>query len=258
MGRSSWPRAAPFKALAALGSLIVLMSGAPGAARAAQPAATEPPLLAPLAAPDPARPGAPWRFEGLPDQTLPKTRFSMVESDAGRALRVESDASYGNLVHAFESPPPAAPVLSWTWRVDRPAAGVDLRERAADDTAIKVCAFYDPPQHSIPWFERLLLQAARAATGRDLPGATVCYVWDQTIRAGSILANVYTSRMRWIVLRSADTPLGSWVRERRDLAEDYRAAFEAPMPPLVGIAVGADTDNTGARALALIADLELR
>ena len=56
------------------------------------------PSLAPLDGPG-AMTAPPWREVLLPQQSLPRTRFTIVELDGQRALRIESAGSYGNLVH---------------------------------------------------------------------------------------------------------------------------------------------------------------
>jgi hypothetical protein len=57
------------------------------------------------------------------------------------------------------------------------------------------------------------------------------------------------------VLRPADSPTGEWLEERVDLAADYREAFgEAPSDP-TQLAIQADTDNTGSKSRAQVADL---
>ena len=203
-------------------------------------------------------PAPPWRFAGLPDQTLPKTRFDAVELDGRRALRVESAGSDGNLVHPVDG---RGGVLSWDWRIDRPVADADLRRKDGDDTALKICAMFDLPLEAIPFWERQKLRLARSLSGEALPGATLCYVWDPSLSAGTVLPNAYTARLRWMVLQGAGAPLGRWAREQRDLQADLKRAFgdevRAP-PPLIAIVIGADADNTGGRALGHVADLVLR
>ena len=44
-------------------------------------------------------PAPPWHVVGLPEQTKPFTRFSVVAVAKKHALRVEADKSYGNLVY---------------------------------------------------------------------------------------------------------------------------------------------------------------
>jgi hypothetical protein len=194
---------------------------------------------------------------GLPRQSKPLTRFTVGEIDGKRALRVETDHAYGNLVHALPNVAPG--VLSWRWRVDQPVAGADLKKRASDDAALKVCAFFALPDSSLPFIERQMLRFAEARAGEHLPSATLCYVWhDGELPHGAILHNAYTHRVRFIVLRH--TARERWSEERHDLAADFVRAFgdEArSAPPLEGIAIGADSDNTGSRSLAWIEGLNL-
>jgi Protein of unknown function (DUF3047) len=204
-------------------------------------------LMSPIGAT--ATPPAPWHVVGLPRQTKPFTRFTVAEIDGRRALRVEADHAYGNLVHPMANVP--AGVLSWRWRVDEPVVGADLRRKSGDDAALKVCALFALPDSAVPFVERQLLRFAEARAGEHLPAATLCYVWDASnIPSGSVMHNAYTHRVRFVVVHG--TP-GRWSEERHDLAADFLRAFgdEAKtVPPLEGIAIGADSDNTGSHSLA--------
>lgn len=218
----------------------------------------EGPLLQPLgAAGEP--PPAPWHRAGLPHQRKPFTQFSVVDLDGRRALRIEADSSYGNLVHALRVDAGALK-LSWQWRVDQLLEAADLRQKSGDDIAAKVCVFFDEPMAQVPFVERQLLRMARAASDEPLPAATVCYVWDAHLPEGSALYNAYTHRVRYIVVHSGPAQLRRWVAERRDVAADFLLLFgdESPqVPAIVGVGVGADADNTHGRSLAYVADLVL-
>ena len=133
--------------------------------------------------------------------------------------------------------------------------GTDLRRRDGDDAALKVCVLWDLPLERVPFVERQLLRLARSKTGEALPAATVCYVWDRQIAVGSTVPNPYSRRMRYLVLRSGDA--GRWQEERRDVAADFLTLFgdeSGSAPPVIGVAVGADADNTQGRSLAFVAD----
>ncbi|WP_162910396.1 DUF3047 domain-containing protein [Azohydromonas sediminis] len=220
-------------------------------------AAAPPVGLAPLVGGDVPGIAAPWRFAGLPQQSLPPTEYRAVRVDGVDALRIEARGSYGNLVHAL---PPGTRVdtLAWRWRVDLPNRRADLATKAGDDSAVKVCVLFDAPLAQVPFVERQLLRLARAASAEPLPAATLCYVWAHAQPAGAVLANAYSRRVRYVVLRSADAPLATWLDERRDVAADYLRAFgdEArEMPPASAIAVAGDADNTGAHSVAHVSAL---
>jgi len=202
---------------------------------------------------------APWHLAGLPRQKMPVTRFAVVEFDGRRALRMEADGSYGNLVHPLRADGTGL-TLSWSWRVDEFVAASDLTTKRGDDSAVKVCVFFEMPMSKLPFVERQLLRVARAASDEPLPAATVCYVWDRTLPAGTTLDNAYTHRLRYLVLRSGAPSTARWQPERRDVAADFLKLFgheSAQVPPIVGIAVGADADNTHGHSVAHVADLVL-
>jgi hypothetical protein len=204
-------------------------------------------------------PAPPWQVVGLARQTKPLTSFSVVDIDGQRALRVEADESYGNLVHALNDVAPGLK-LTWRWRVDKLVEGADLHTKAGDDVALKVCVLFDEPLQNIPFVERQALRIARAQTAEPLPAATVCYVWDAALPRGTLLSNAFTKRLRYMVLQSGAEHQRQWVEERRDIGADFLQLFGAEtrvLPPVIGVAVGADADNTHSRSLGFVSDLAL-
>ena len=233
--------------------LLGLWLTAPAGAAAAQA------LLTPLAGAGDL-PAAPWHVAGLPHQKKPLTRFALVDLDGRRALRVEADASYGNLVHPLQPAQPAS-TLAWVWRADQLVAGTDLRTKAGDDTTLKVCVFFDLPLDRVPFVERQLLRLARSQSSEPLPTATVCYVWDTSLAIGTAMDNAFTRRLRYIVLQNGVAPAQLWRREQRDIGADFLLLFgdeSTQVPAVVGVAVGADADNTRGHGIGHVADLVLQ
>ena len=72
-----------------------------------------------------------------------------------------------------------------------------------------------------------------------------------------MIASAHTSQVKMIAVASGSAGLGKWQAVKRDLAGDYRRAFGAEPGPLLGVAVMTDTDNTGAKAVGLYADIRL-
>ena len=205
--------------------------------------------------------GAPWRIIGLPDQKFPLTRFDIHRVDDGTVLRIQADGSYGNLVIAANNlalPPRTR--LRWRWRLERGLPASDLLRKDGDDAPVKVCALFDMPLDGMSFGEQARLRMARALSGEPLPAATLCYVWDRLLPAGRLLANVFSPRVRYLVVSEGPQRPGEWRSVERPLAEDFLRAFghETPVvPPLIALAVGADADNTGGSSLALVGDLQL-
>jgi len=227
------------------------------AALAAAPARGESPLLEPMVGASEVPP-APWHVVGLPQQTKPFTRFSVVDLDGRRAVRIEAELSYGNLVHPLKANAPAH--LAWQWRVEQPIEAADLRQKSGDDNAVKVCVFFDLPIESISFTDRQLLRLARGKTSEPVPAATVCYVWDPHLAVGTTLDNAFTRRVRYMVLESGADKLGRWVAERREVGADFTKLFgdeSATVPAILGIAVGADSDNTKTHSVSYVSGVVL-
>lgn len=224
----------------------------------AQDASHDTVAIASFSAAPPGPAPKPWRFATLPNKK--PTVFDIAEQDGSHVLRVATDDSYGNLVHAMRAPGGALR-LDWRWRLDRPLAQADLRQRSGDDAALKLCVSFDYDIGRLGFGERTRLRLARISTGEAIPGQTLCYVWDRQLPDGTLLDNAFTRRMRFIVLRSGHDPLSRWMHERRDLQADYLRAFgdEAPehMPDVIGVTVSADADNTHGVSLGYVGDIRL-
>ncbi len=198
-----------------------------------------------------------WVASGLPaDKGVPRSRFSLVPLEGETVLELTTNASYGVISHAWAGPVPAH--LGWRWRLERGLPQADIATKPGDDAALKVCVMFDQPLADIPFGQRAALSLARAVTGQALPAATLCYLWDSRYPAGSSGANPYSARVRYLVLDGPASPSGQWVTQRRNVAEDFARLFgqeSASTPPLLAVAVGADSDNTGGQSLAYLTQL---
>jgi hypothetical protein len=205
-------------------------------------------------------PASPWHVVGLPRQSMPFTRYQVIERDGQRVLEIDAQASYGTLVHELAGDV-GAQSLSWSWRIEQDNPATDLRTKPGDDHVAVVCALFDMPLAGVPFVERQLLRLARVFTGQALPAATLCYAWDARQPRDSVLMSPYTRRVRLIVLRGSGEPLQTWQHEERHLPNDFQRLFgeeSAVLPPLRALVVAADADNTGGRSLAHLRDLKLR
>lgn len=230
-------------------------------ALASAPGAAVPPVIAPFADARGAQLPAPWRVVTLPK--IPRhTRYTLEPFDGRVAVHAVAEASYATAVHPVDADLEAAPWLSFAWRIERFPANVDLRTKAGDDVAARVCVLFDVPLERLGRFDRTRVQLARRLFDPALPAATICYVWDPLLPPGLWLPNAYTDRVRLLVLRSgADAEPARWLEERRDLRADFRAAFPAEAaagwPKIAAIAFATDADNTRSRAAAWFADFAL-
>lgn len=203
---------------------------------------------------------AAWKFVTLPNKV--PTRFSIVDLGGTKVLKIESDESYGNLVHAVHVKAAEQTVLTWRWRVDKLIADADLKTRSGEDSAAKVCVSFAFDGAKLPFGERAKLALARSSTGEDLPTETVCYVWDNKLAPDTAVVSPFTKRVRFIVLQSGTGKLGQWVTHKRNVWADHQRMFgdesDGVVPDIIAVAVGADADNTHGHGLSYVGDITLK
>lgn len=197
-----------------------------------------------------------WELSGLPNNKAPRSVFETPTLNGEAVLALRTLASYGVLTHAWQGAAPE--FLSWRWRLEQPLSKADIKSKAGDDAALKVCVMLDQPLADIPFLQRSALALARSVSGQNLPSATLCYLWDSRYPAGTHGPNPYSARVRYIVLNGSESATGQWVTQRRRIADDFALLFgqESPaLPPVSAIAVGADSDNTQGSSLGYVAQL---
>jgi hypothetical protein len=200
----------------------------------------------------PAAPGAlPAGWEPLTFRNVARpTRYSVVREGEGWVLQAESEAAASGLYRPLDLDLRAYPRLTWRWKVGNVLARADARTKQGDDYPARVyVAFRYEPARASAW-DRARYGAYRLLYGTYPPRAALNYVWDNRLPPGTTLANAYTDRARMVVLRSGAAEVGHWVTETRNVLDDYRRLFGGEPPPLAGVAVMTDTDDTGERAIA--------
>lgn len=147
----------------------------------------------------------------------------------------------------------ANPILSWKWKIQKALAG-DGKKKSGDDYAARLyIAFkYDPKKASL--WEKTKYGLVKTLYGAYPPKAVINYVWGN-LPIGSAFPNPYTDRAWMIVLENGDERAGKWVKEERNVLEDYKSAFQKEPPEISFVALMTDTDNTHSAAVAFFDDI---
>lgn len=159
-----------------------------------------------------------------------QTEYTRSGAGGVPAIRAVGRNSGSALHRELRYRPADYPWLEWSWRVDKLQEGADIRDAKREDFGAAVSLIFGRPS---------LLR-------RNVP--TLSYVWTNTkVQAGDVVASPHhQGTTRSIVLQAGAGKLGQWVRERRNVVEDYRRAFGADPPDYVEvIALWTDNDQTG-------------
>jgi len=107
------------------------------------------------------------------------------------------------------------PILEWWWKVTALPSGADARQEATIDYAAGLC---------VSWLRYLELIRSRH----------ICYLWDTVAPVETIVTSKQNPTIAFIVVRSGTADLGMWVKEERDIRDDFRRVYGAS-PDVVGL-----------------------
>jgi len=172
-------------------------------------------------------------------------------------LRANAHNSASLLAWRTDFDPRAFPILAWRWKVMRPIAGADTRERRGEDSPARVIISFSGNQASLRASDRAAGVLAEAISGHALPYAVVMYIWGAKVAPESTTTSALTSRIRMIAVASDEEGAGRWQSYRRNLADDYRRVFGEEPGHVTAIELMTDTDNTGGVAESFYGDLTI-
>jgi hypothetical protein len=193
----------------------------------------------------------PLVFRGIANPT----RYTLESFEGVEVARAESNCGASGLVLRLDAINiDQTPLLSWRWRVDR---GLDLLEeqtKAEDDFAARVYVTFELDKERASTFERLRHRLAKLIYGETIPGSALNFVWTSRLPAGTVWDNPFVASAKMIALTQGAS--ADWRTETVDVAARYRALFDAPIPPLLGLAIMSDSDNSCQRTEARFADFK--
>jgi hypothetical protein len=198
----------------------------------------------------------PWETMVFPKISR-HTTYQLILDNGHTVVQAVSVASASGLMNAYHAPVQRHPWITWRWKIDHVLEKGDVASKAGDDYPARIYVAFEYSPKGKSWGQRMRYHAARLVAGDKLPGSAINYIWANKAPVGTIVANPYTDQTKMIVLQSGNASAGRWIAEKRNLVQDYQAAFGQKPPPIMGIAIMTDTDNTGESTTAWYGDILL-
>lgn len=184
------------------------------------------------------------------------TTYDLVQVDSTVVVRARSENAASALITRQRVDLGTHPVIEWRWHVGAAVEDGDITKKETDDAAARLYVTFD--YEGLGFFDRVKLMLLRNLGYDDLPTRALNYVWANRRSPGEMRPSPYTDQIMMMPVRSDSARVGEWVRERRNVRADYRQAFGEEPPPVDGVAIMTDTDNTGASTQALYGDIVFR
>lgn len=185
------------------------------------------------------------------------SHYELETEDGDQIVRAETSAGASGLIARLHIKPTESLILRWRWKISNIFKKGDARKKSGDDYPARIYVAFQFQPENAGFFERTKRKAAELLFGESLPGNALNYIWANTLPKGEFAANPYTDKTIMVAVNSGKKNAGNWVTVERDIMADYRKAFGGAPPPIIGIAIMSDSDNTGESATAWYGDIRL-
>jgi len=185
----------------------------------------------------------------------PPTAYQLSVEQGVVVLHASAQASVGGMIHKTRIDIGATPLVKWRWKVSAAIDGANNRIGAKEDSPARLVFAFDGDRDKLSLADRALSHITRHVAQRELPYATLMYIFSDCAPVGTIIPNPYTRRVQMIVVAGSRDGIGQWQALARDLRDDYRRAFGEDPGTLTDVGVMTDTDNTGGSVDAWYGDI---
>jgi len=169
-------------------------------------------------------------FKGLTDYRLERLGTMTV-------LKASSAATASGLYREITVDLDRTPFLNWSWRVERTLGALDERSREGDDYPARI----------------YLVASGGLAFWRS---RALNYVWSSSSAIGAVWPNAFAgANVMMLAARSGEREARRWVREKRNVRDDWRRVFGDDIRQLDAVALMTDTDNAAGRVVAYYGDI---
>jgi hypothetical protein len=198
-----------------------------------------------------------WIHQSLGN--IKRTSYSLAEKENGDiVIEAVSENSASGLVVPIRADTKTYPIIEWSWWIESVLEKGDLTRKDGDDYPARIYITFDYPVSDLSFGDRIRYRALRIFTSFDVPTRAINYIWANKADVGTIAPNPFTDWVQMIAVQSGNEKAGTWQVETRNIYDDYREAFGEEPPPITGIQIMTDSDNTNSSARAKYGSITLR
>lgn len=217
--------------------------------------AMRPAAAAPGVPPPPPPTPEGWEAFKISDKKKP-THYRLVQEGGRTVLHALAAGSASGLTRRAGFSLAEEPIVSWSWKVSRLIGAADNSKARSEDAPARLIFAFEGDKSKLGTIDQAALYLSSKVYGREMPYATLMYIWAAKAPVGSLIENPHTKRVQMVVASSGPGEVGAWQKLSRNVLEDYRRAFKEEPGRLLTYGVMSDTDNTGEFVEAWYGDIE--
>jgi len=181
-----------------------------------------------------------------------------IEKDGDKSwLRAESNASASGLILKKEFNVFEYPKLKWRWKISNVYLKGNAEEKSGDDYPIRIYVIFKYDPDKATFGNRIKYGLAKAIYGEYPPQSGLTYIWESRAHNKRIITSPFAEETKMIILESGEDKVGKWLQEEINILEDYMKAFGNTPPPVAGLAIMNDSDNTGEKSVSYVDFIEI-
>lgn len=186
------------------------------------------------------------------------TSYKIVERDGARVLEAHADKAASGVLQEVSIEPTLYPQLSWRWQVSSLPKSADITRRGSDDSPARVIISFDGDKSKFDFEDRAAADLVKLFSGREMPYASLMYVWDNKLPVNALVDNAHSGRAKMIVVESGQANVGAWLEFKRNVVEDFKRAFNEMPGKIISVGVMTDSNATSTVVTAHYGDIALR
>jgi hypothetical protein len=172
------------------------------------------------------------------------TSYQVVKYRGKYVLKTEGIGTCSSLFREVKAELKDYPVISWRWKISNVIRqAIETRKDRNDSAARVIIIFKTRPEEITLWYGLEYL-VRRALRKNEPVGPRIEYIWGNRIEKGRILDNPSVKYSRVIVLETGEGKANRWIWEKRNLVEDYKAAFGTDPEGILALGIQTDTDQS--------------
>tara|TARA_R110000824_G_scaffold52692_3_gene146068 strand:+ start:59147 stop:59803 length:657 start_codon:yes stop_codon:yes gene_type:complete len=173
-----------------------------------------------------------WEEETFSGNTL----YQLVQDQHGQSLMASTSGSASGLFREINIDLTQTPYLNWSWKIENIYNGNDEQSKAGDDYPVRI--FVVVSGGLFFWNTKALN-----------------YAWSSNQAEQTQWESAVTRNAMMLAIRSGDEEAGEWLKEKRNIREDFQKLFGVDVTSIDAIAIMSDSDNTGQSAVAYYGDI---
>jgi len=167
------------------------------------------------------------------------TDYQLVDDNGTQVLQGHTQKQASILYREQTIDVTKTPVVSWSWKIDRTFGDINELTKAGDDFPARL--YVVVRTGFLPW-ESLAIN----------------YVWSSNQPIDQVWTNPFTDKAKMIAVQTGDEQVGQWVRQSRNVAQDFKDLYDLDVTEIDGFAVMVDGDNSGSEAVSLFGQISFQ